>query len=86
MSTTSEPSQTSTTARVTLALSGLSLDGGGSRALECALVHQAGVRYAYVCTATEMAYVVYDPRQVRPDQLVDAVEQAGFHAEAPEPR
>jgi hypothetical protein len=85
MITTNEPSRVATTARLTLALSGLSLGGGGSPAVERALVQQAGVRFAYVCAATEMAYVVYDPTQVRPDELVTAVEQAGFHAEAPEP-
>lgn len=86
MSITTDTSRVTITARVTLALSGLGQDGGGSLALERALVRQAGVRYAYVCAATEMAYVVYDPSQVRPDQLVMVVEQAGFHTETPAPR
>ena len=86
MSTTTEPTGVTTTARVTLALSGLSPDGAGSLALKRALVQQAGVRYAYVCAATDMAYIVYDPTQVRLEQLVTAVEQAGFQAEMPKPR
>ena len=86
MSTTTEPTGATATARVTLALSGLSPDGGGSLALERTLMQQAGVRYAYVCAAIEMAYVVFDPTQVRPEQLVTAVEQAGFRAETPKSR
>lgn len=72
--------------RVTLALGGLGPDGGGSLALEQALVQHPGVYYAYVCAATEMAYVVYDLAQVRPEQLMTIVERAGFHADTPEPR
>jgi cation transport ATPase len=86
MSTTTEPAQVTTTARVTLALRGLSPDDRGALALKQALVQYPGVRYAYVCAATEMAYVVYDSTQVRPDQLVSVVERAGFHAETPELR
>ncbi len=83
MSTATETAGTMTAQRVTLALVGLSQDGGGSLALERALVQHAGVHYAYVCTATEMAYVVYDALKMRPDQLVAAVEQAGFSADTP---
>ena len=75
-----------TTQRVTLALVGLGLDGGGVLAVEQALRALAGVRYVYVCAATEMAYVVYDGSRVRPDQLVTAVERIGFHAGTPERR
>jgi hypothetical protein len=75
-----------TTRRVTLALDGLAPDGSGARAVEGALRSLAGVRYVYVCTATEMAYVVYDGTRVRPDQLVTLAEQAGLRAGMPEPR
>ena len=80
MSTTSEPIQTTATVRVTLELSGLNLDGGGALALERALVQQTGVRYAYVCTATEMAYVEYRDGEVEQGWLVEAVQNAGFEA------
>ena len=75
-----------TTQRVTLALVGLGLDGGGTLAVEQALRGLLGVRYAYVCAATEMAYVVYDGTRVCPGQLVAAVERVGFHAGTPERR
>ncbi len=74
------------TQRVTLVLVGPGLDGGGVRAIEQALCGLAGVRYVYVCAATEMAYVVYDGTQVHPNQLVAAVERSGFHTDAPEYR
>jgi copper chaperone CopZ len=74
------------TQRVTLALVGLGPDGRGAKSVEQALRKLDGVRYVYVCPATEMAYLVYDGRQVRPDQFVAAVEQAGLHAGTPELR
>ncbi|MEN9938111.1 MAG: hypothetical protein RLZZ387_4690 [Chloroflexota bacterium] len=86
MGTTGESTRDSTAARVTLALSGFRPHSGSWQALEQAFVRQPGVRYAYVCAETEMAYVVYDPTLVCPDQLVAAAAQAGFCAETPEPR
>jgi copper chaperone CopZ len=86
MCETTQRLELTTTQRVTLALVGLGLDGGGVLAVEQALRALVGVRYVYVCAATEMAYVVYDGDRVRPDQLVTAVERVGFHAATPERR
>lgn len=83
MGTATEPTEATTIQRATLALIGLGRDGRGSLAVEQALIRQGGVCYAYVCTATEMAYVVYDPMRVSPRQLVTVVEQIGFHAGTP---
>jgi hypothetical protein len=74
------------TRRVTLALSDLGRDNTGVVAVREALACLVGVRYVYTCAAMEMAYVVYDPALLRPDQLVTALQQAGIHADPPEPR
>jgi hypothetical protein len=71
---------------VTLAVTSLGQQGSGAPVLEQALARQPGVRYAYVCAATEMAYVVCDASQFCPAQLVAAVAGAGFCAEPPESR
>ena len=72
-----------TVARVTLEIFGLGCGGGGALAIERALVRIQGVARAYVNPATETAYVEYDPETVRPNELVAAVEHAGFRAGAP---
>ena len=75
-----------TTQRVTLALVGLGPNDHRAQLVEQALRSLGGVRYVYVCPATEMAYVVYDGSQVRPEQFVAAVEHAGLSAGTPELR
>lgn len=86
MRSATEASGVSIHTRVTLAVSGLGPNGTGVLALEQAFLQHPGVHYVYVCAATEMAYVVYDPAQVQPEQLVSIVERTGFHAERPQPR
>jgi hypothetical protein len=86
MGITIEFSGGATAQRATLAIVGLGQDGGGALAVEQALRRLPGVRYAYVCAATEMAYIVYDSVQVDPNQFVVAVEQLGLQATEPELR
>ncbi|MDA8202663.1 MAG: heavy metal-associated domain-containing protein [Chloroflexi bacterium] len=54
-------------------------------ALERALSAVAGVFAAYVNTATDTAYVAYDPGQVDGDALAAAVTAAGYRAGRPVP-
>lgn len=72
--------------RTTFAISGLGCGGGGVLTVERALAKLAGVARVYVNPATEMAYVEYDPTQVTPRQLTDAVSRVGFHAAEPSVR
>jgi copper chaperone CopZ len=68
------------TQRVVVPLYDLSCGGGGVLLIERVLAHTPGVLFAYVNPATEMAYVLYDPEQVNLDDLVNAIERAGFRA------
>ena len=70
-------------ARLTMAIYGLSCGGGGALAVERALAKLPGVVRVYVNPATEMAYVEYDPARLRWEQLVAAVEAVGFRAGEP---
>jgi len=70
---------------VTLSIEDLSCGGGGSLQTERALARLPGVVYAYVNPGTEMAYVQYDPERVDHEQLVKAVERAGFRVGLPSP-
>lgn len=56
---------------------------GSASAVERSLAHVPGVRRAYVNPLTEMAYVEYDPERTDLDQMVAAVEHAGFRAGHP---
>lgn len=66
------------TERMTLAIYGLGCGGGGALTVERALARLKGVRSAYVNTATEIAYVEYDPAAVQTADLVRTVEETGF--------
>jgi hypothetical protein len=71
------------TARVTIAMEGLPSPEGRASAAEYALNGVPGVTFAYVCTATEMAYVTYDPDCCTACDLIRAVEQVGLRADLP---
>ena len=66
--------------RITLAIDGLGSGGGGALTIERALARTSGVVRAYVSPDAEMAFVEYDPAQASLEQLVVAVERAGFRA------
>lgn len=70
-------------ARVTLAINGLALGGGGALTVERALTKVPGVVRVYVNPVTEMAYVEFDPAECSPSAFVAAVERAGFRAGEP---
>ena len=85
MSPSTESPSTERTKRLTLAIYGLACGGGGALTAERALAKQRGVVRAYVNPATEMAYVVYDPAVVAPQELIAAVEQVGLRAGEAQP-
>lgn len=72
--------------RITLPIYNLSCGGGGSLTVERILVKSAGVVYAYVNPATEMAYIEYDPARTDREQLTAIIERAGFGSPRPERR
>jgi copper chaperone CopZ len=71
------------TARLTMAIYDLGCWGSGALIVERALAQVPGVTWAYANSATEMAYIVYDPALTGPAQLIAAVERVGFHAGDP---
>ncbi len=71
------------TARLTMAIYGLSCGGGGALTVERALAKLPGVRRAYVNPAMETAYIEYDPTRLSWERLVAAVEGVGFRAGEP---
>ncbi|MEJ7841426.1 MAG: heavy metal-associated domain-containing protein [Rubrobacter sp.] len=74
------------TRRVVVSIHGLGRDGGGSLAVERALSKLPGVAQAYVNSATEMAYVEYDPLLTGSERLIRPIEREGFRAGRPEVR
>ncbi len=64
--------------RVTLPIFGLGCGGGGSSTIQRALLRTSGVLCASVSPATEMAYVEYHAGLLGHDELVDAIEKAGY--------
>lgn len=56
---------------------------GGGLIVERILTRTPGVVRVYVNPVIEMAYIEYDPRRTNPDQLVVAVERAGFKTGPP---
>lgn len=71
------------TRRVTVFIYELGCGGGGSLTVERALAKVPGVVHVYVNPATETSYVEYDPAVSGVDDLVAAVESAGFRAGEP---
>ena len=86
MTSTATPPAAPTIQRITLALDGLDRSGVVAQALAQALSAVAGVRYAYVNMATEMAYVIFDAHVVGQEQLVATIVQNGAQAGPPELR
>ena len=74
---TTLPSPTSATVDVSFPVTGMTCASCSTR-VEKALKKVAGVEAAQVNLATEQATVSFDPQQVRPEQLVAAVEGAGY--------
>jgi copper chaperone CopZ len=66
--------------RLTMAIYGLGCGSGGSLTIESALRKVPGVAQVYVNPATEMAYIQCLTGATRADQLVRAIEDAGFGA------
>lgn len=62
---------------------GLGCGGAGATTIERELAAIAGVLRAYVNSATETAYVDYDPAETDPWSLAQAIEKAGYRAGGP---
>lgn len=69
--------------KVALPVFGLSCGGGGSLLIERVIKELSGVVDAYVNPATERAYVEYDPKAVRPEQIAEAIRKAGYKTSLP---
>src|SRR5947208_15227016 len=76
--------RTSSGEMVTLTISGMHCASCVAR-VEKSLLRVAGVAEAAVNLATETARVRYDPAQVRPEELIGAVQAAGYAAAAAGP-
>lgn len=74
------------TQRATLPIVDFGCAGSGALIVERALAHVPGVARVYVNAATEMAYIEYEPARTSVQQLIAAIEHAGFHAGQPIPR
>src|SRR5215212_12159459 len=72
-----------TTVRVTLPLYNLGCGGSEALAIERAIAALPGVTQAYLNPLTEMAYVVYDPALVDPEQLDSELGRLGYGAPPP---
>ena len=66
------------TERVTMPVYGLGYGVSGALAAESAISPVVGVIRVYVNAETETAYLEYDLHSFKFDQLVVAVEQAGY--------
>lgn len=69
------------TQRLTLAID--DLHGADVMRIEQALAVMSGIVRVYVNLAMEMTYIEYDPQLVGIEQIVTAVERAGFHPGRP---
>ncbi len=70
--------------RITIPVSGMTCAACSAR-VQRALAGHAGVREASVQLMLEHATIAYDPRQVTPQALVDAIRASGYEAELPTP-
>ncbi|MEK7247240.1 MAG: heavy metal-associated domain-containing protein [Chloroflexota bacterium] len=66
--------------RLTLPIRGLDRDGRSARAVEQALERVPGVIRAYANTATEMAYVEFDPAKTTQHDLESEINSVGVRA------
>lgn len=71
-----------TSERISVPVNDFDCSGGAARSIERALAHVPGVMCAYVNPATATAYVDYDPAQCDAEQLMAAIESAGFRSGA----
>jgi copper chaperone CopZ len=69
--------------RVTMTLYDLGCWGSGSLNVERALANLRGIQNVYVNSATETAYVDYDPDIASPRDMVRMIEGLGFRADTP---
>ena len=67
-------------AHVTLEIYGFGCGGGGALTVERALARVPGVVRAYVNSATEMAYVEFDPNVCTVEQLAKSLGDCGFQS------
>lgn len=65
--------------RVVLVVGGLGPKDAGLLALDAAFARIPGIRCAYVNPTSALAYVEYEPCTVGQEQLVAAIECAGFY-------
>lgn len=72
------------TERITLPIYNLEYGGEGSLTVEWILARAPGVVRAHINSATEMAYVEYDPALTDAEQLRATLDRAGFGAPPPE--
>jgi Cu+-exporting ATPase len=70
--------------RVTLSVSGMSCASCQAH-VQKALARQPGVREANVNLMTHQATVAFDPAECSTDDLIEAIEQTGYHASPPTP-
>jgi copper chaperone CopZ len=71
-----------TSERLSAPVNDFECGGGAERSIERALAHVPGVTRAYINPATGTAYVEYDVAQCDAEQLITAIESAGFRSGA----
>ncbi len=69
--------------KVVMPVFDLSCGGGGSRLVEHVIRKLPGIADVYVNPATEMAYVDYDPSDLTPEQIAEAIASAGYKTSLP---
>ena len=67
-----------TTERITMPVHGLGFGGSRTLDLERVIAEVSGVTRVYVNPSTETAYLEYDLERFKLDQLMAAVELAGY--------
>lgn len=72
------------TQRITVPLYNLDCGGGSAIAIEHALSRLPGVTQAYANPAVGAVFVDYDPTQVTPNAIMEAVQALGFLTGPPE--